>query len=48
MGGYAVYVWPSFIAAALLMLWMVVTSVRSLKKAQRTLTELQESPPNEA
>src|SRR3954471_20551083 len=43
MGGYAAYVWPSFIIAALLMLGMVITSMRSLRKAQRTLSQLQES-----
>lgn len=43
MGGYAPYVWPSFIIAALLMIGMVATSMRSLRKAQRTLLELQES-----
>lgn len=43
MGGYAPYVWPSFIIAALMMLGMVITSMRSLRRAQRTLSELQEA-----
>ena len=43
MGGYAPYVWPSFILAAVLMIGMVVTSMCSLRRAQRTLVELQES-----
>lgn len=43
MGGYAAYVWPSFIIAALAMLCMVLTSMRSLKRAQHTLAELQKT-----
>jgi len=43
MGGYATYVWPSFIIAAITMIAMVATSMRSLRKAQRTLAELQNS-----
>jgi heme exporter protein CcmD len=41
MGGFASYVWPSFIIAFVVMTCMVVLSVRSLRKAQRTLAELQ-------
>jgi heme exporter protein D len=48
MGGYAPYVWPSFIIAAAVMLGMVITSMRSLRKAQKTLAELQQSTRNEA
>jgi len=42
MGGYAMYVWPSFLIAALVMLGMVFVSMRSLKQAQKSLAELQE------
>lgn len=45
MDGYAVYVWPSFIIAAIVMLGMVIISMRSLRRAQRTLAELQASVP---
>ncbi|MDE3060671.1 MAG: heme exporter protein CcmD [Pseudomonadota bacterium] len=48
MGGYAAYVWPSFLITALVMLGMMAVSMRSLRKAQKTLAELQESPGNEA
>ncbi len=40
MGGYGGYIWPSFIITALAMLYMVVTSLRSLRKAQKSLAEL--------
>lgn len=43
MGGYAGYVWPSFIIAAAVLLGMVIASMRSLRKAQKTLAELQQS-----
>ena len=43
MGGYAMYVWPSFILAGIMMSTMVIASLRSLRKAQRTLAELQEA-----
>lgn len=51
MGGYAAYVWPSFILTALVMSAMVIVSLRSLRRAQKTLLELQQagySPRNEA
>jgi heme exporter protein D len=43
MGGYAAYVWPSFIIAFVVLAVMVIASVRSLRKAERTLAELQQS-----
>ena len=43
MGGYAMYVWPSFIIAALVMSAMVIASMHSLRKAQKTLAELQQT-----
>lgn len=47
-GGYAVYVWPSFIIAAAVMAAMAVSSIRSLKKAQKTLAELSATQQGEA
>jgi heme exporter protein CcmD len=41
MGGYASYVWPSFIITFIMISCMVVLSVRSLKRAQKNLAELQ-------
>lgn len=43
MGGYAAFVWPSFLTAASVMLGAFILSLRSLKKAQRTLARLQQS-----
>jgi heme exporter protein D len=47
-GGYAVYVWPSFIIAAAVMAAMAISSMRSLKKAQKTLAELSATQQGEA
>ena len=43
MGGYAIYVWPSFLVTALAMLAMVIVSMRALRRAQKTLAELQKT-----
>lgn len=48
MGGYAVYVWPSYLAAALAMTALVVVTLRSLRRSQRQLAELQKSRINES
>ncbi len=45
MGGYAMYVWPSFAITALVMLGMIFASMRSLKRAHKTLAELQATMP---
>jgi heme exporter protein D len=47
MHGYAAYVWPSYIVAALVMLGMAAISIRALRKAQRTLAALQGQSPDE-
>lgn len=41
MGGYAAYVWPSFAVAAAVLAAMAIGALRSLRKAQHTLNELQ-------
>jgi heme exporter protein CcmD len=41
MGGYALYVWPAFIVAALAMISMSWISLASLKRTQKTLSQLQ-------
>lgn len=48
MGGFGAYVWASFAIAAAVLLAMVITSLRSLKRSQRALAELQKSSPDEA
>lgn len=40
MGGFAAYVWPSFLSAALILLVMTLLSARSLKRTERRLSEL--------
>ena len=41
MGGYAAYVWPSFAIAAIAMAAMMIVSIHSLRKAEKTLSQLQ-------
>jgi heme exporter protein CcmD len=48
MGGYGIYVWPAFLLAALTMAGMAVCSLRSLRKAQKALAELQPGITHEA
>lgn len=43
MNGYAYYIWPSFGIAAVVMIFMVFISVRSLKRAQKNLMNIQGS-----
>ena len=40
MGGYAAYVWPSYILTAMIMLVLLVVSVRSLKSTETTFKRL--------
>jgi len=47
MGGYAVFVWPSFGLSAVLLIGIFVVSVRTLKATRATLTALSaETPPS--
>lgn len=41
MGEYGIYVWPSFAVAALIITIMLVMSLASLRRTQKTLRELQ-------
>jgi heme exporter protein D len=47
-GGYAAYVWPSFAIAAGVMAAMAFSSIRSLRKAQKALSELSAAQQGEA
>jgi len=42
MGGYGAYVWPAFAAAALILAWMAVSTLRRLRGNERTLARLQD------
>lgn len=48
MGGYATYIWPSFAVAAVVMLALLLTSLRALRRASATLSQLQDLPSDEA
>ena len=40
MGGYAVYVWPAFAVTTLVLGWLVVDSLRRLRRAEAGLATL--------
>lgn len=42
MGGYGTFVWPAFMAAALIIGAMTLFSLRSLRQARRALSRLQD------
>jgi len=42
MGGFAAFVWPSYLIAALIMIILTISSLRSLKRNQKILTSLKE------
>ena len=41
MGGYAIYVWPAFAVAALVMIGLLVTSLRTLRLREAALRRLE-------
>lgn len=43
MGGYAGFVWPSYIAVALVLIVLMYLSIRSLKAAEADLQSLEAS-----
>jgi heme exporter protein CcmD len=47
MGGYGVYVWPSFLIALLVMAAMALLSLCALRRASLTLATLQSSAADE-
>ncbi len=45
MGGYGAYVWPAFGISALVLGWLLVSSLRRLRGLERALAEHGLSPP---
>ena len=45
MGGYAAYVWPAYGIAAVVLLALLVTSLRGLRRHEALLKTLEESRP---
>ena len=45
MGGYAVYVWPAFLIAALIMIGLVVATLRTLRRRESAFAELEKGRP---
>ena len=46
MGGYAAYVWPAYALAALVLVALLVSSLRSLRAGQRELKRLEAKMPS--
>lgn len=42
LGGYGAYVWPAFAVAALVFVWMALSTLRRLRENERALERLQE------
>jgi len=45
MGGYAAYVWPAFLIAALVMTGLVAATLRTLHRREAALAELEKGRP---
>ena len=45
MGGYGAFVWPAFTVTALVMVWLLVTTLRRLRARERALARLQAAAP---
>ena len=45
MGGYAGFVWPAFALTAVVLVWLLVTTIRRLRHVQSALARLQASEP---
>ncbi len=43
MGGYAAYVWPAFAITAAVMIAMVATTLRSLRRREAALADLEKT-----
>ncbi len=43
LGGYGIYVWPAFAAAAAVLCWMAVSTLRRLRGNERNLDRLQQA-----
>jgi heme exporter protein D len=41
MGGYAAYVWPAYLVAALVMAGQVVATLRALRRREAALAQLE-------
>lgn len=45
MGGYAAFIWPSYLIAAIVMLGLLIVSVRTWRDSKSTLQKLQDDRP---
>ncbi len=48
MGGYAVFIWPSYLLAAVILAVLLGLSVRDLRRQEKTLEALREQRRGEA
>lgn len=40
MGGYAAFVWPAYLLATVVLVWLLVSSLRGLRRQEATLKAL--------
>lgn len=45
MGGYGAFVWPAYGLTALVMIWLLVSTLRRLRASERALAQLQAGAP---
>ena len=45
MGGYAVFVWPSYLLSATVLIWLVISSIYRLRVDRRNLEALKQRNP---
>ncbi len=46
MGGYAAYVWPAYGVTALVLVWMLVTTLRGLRRREAIVRTLEAARPS--
>ena len=46
MGGYGVFVWPAFAVTALVMIWLLATTLHRLRARERALADTQAAAPH--
>jgi heme exporter protein D len=43
MGGYGAYIWPSYLIAAVVLLWLLIGSLRSVRGLEARLKSLRQA-----
>ncbi len=40
MGGYGIYIWPSYLIAAIIMIWLLINSISTWREQEKILDNL--------